>query len=331
MIVDCQWHWHPPALIDLHLGRTDYLRATRTEEGYLYEVSEDEIWKYDARYTDLDFQVKVLDSSGIDVAVVSASIAGDLSDRDHAEAAELCTVLNEEMHRAEVTYPDRFIGLAHLPFGDVNAAMKVLDDATSRLKLSGIMVPGNVAGETIATERLYPLYEMVEDLGVPLLLHPTRAFRSPKALPYRMEVSLGYMFDTSFAMMGLIVGGVLDRFPNLKVVHPHAGGTLPYLHGRLEVYRTKGWWPDMKRSFREYLQTLYYDTVCNEPETLELLMKVIPAEQILFSTDFPYFSSRKALEFVRANVPVEHLSGVLGENALRLFGRSENLERFNER
>lgn len=321
MIVDSQWHWHPPALIDLHLGRTDYPRAARTEEGYLYEVSEDEVWKYDARHTDLEFQVKVLDSSGIDTAIVSASIAGDLSDRDHGEAAELCTLLNEEMRRAEVTYPDRFIGLAHLPFGEVSAAMKVLEDATSRLQLSGIMVPGNVAGETLATERLYPLYEMVEDLGLPLLLHPTRTFRAPKPLPYRMEVSLGYMFDTSFATMGLIVGGVLDRFPNLKIVHPHAGGTLPYLHGRLEVYRTKGWWPDMKHSFRDYLRNLYYDTVCNEPETLELLMKIVPAEQILFSTDFPYFSSRKALEFVRANVPAEHLPGVLGENALRLFGR----------
>jgi len=321
MIVDSQWHWHPPALLDRHLGRTQYPRASRTDDGYVYEVSEDETWNYDARATDLDFQVKVLDGVGIDTAIVSASVAGDLSDRVAGEAVELSILLNEEMARAESTYPERFIGLAHLPLADADQAVDVLQDAVSRLGLAGVMMPGNVAGETIATERLYPVYEAVEALGLPIFLHPTRSFRHPKPLPYRMEVSLGYMFDTSLATMGLIVGGVLDRFPDLKIVHPHAGGTLPYVHGRLEVYRHKGWWPDMKRSFGEYLQGLYFDTVCNEPETLELLMKLVPSEQILFSTDFPYFSSRKALEFARTYVPDADLPGVLGQNALKLLGR----------
>lgn len=320
-IVDCQWHWHPPALLDRHLGRSDYPRATREGDLYVYEVSPDEIWRYDRRHTDLEFQMQALDAVGIDVVVTSASVAGDLSDRELGEAVELCTLLNEEMARAQQAYPERFIGLAHVPLTDTAAAIKVLDDATSRLGLAGVYVPGNVAGETIAQERLYDFYARVEELGLPLFLHPTRAFRQPHALPYRMEVSLGYMFDTSLAMMALIVTGVLDRFPRLKIVHPHAGGTLPYVHGRLEVYRHKGWWPTMQRSFAEYLHQLYFDTVCNQTETLQLAMSLVPPEQILFSTDFPYFSSRKALEFVRANVPAEHLDGVLGLNALRLLNR----------
>lgn len=321
-IVDCQFHWHPPALLDLHLGRHDFPRATRDDDVYVYEVSADEVWRYDRRHTDLDFQIGVLDEVGIDMVVASASVAGDLSDRDPGESTELCTLLNEEMARAQKTYPDRVIGLAHVPLNDAAAAIKVLDDATTRLGLTGVYVPGNVAGETIATERLYDFYAMVEELGLPMFLHPTRTLRRPEPLPYRMEVSLGYMFDTSLAMMAMIVSGMLDRFPELKIVHPHAGGTLPYLHGRLEVYRYKGWWPNMQRSFAEYLHQLYFDTVCNQTETLQLAMQMIPPEQMLFSTDFPYFSTRKALEFVRANVPTEHLDGVLGQNALRLFNRA---------
>lgn len=318
-IVDSQWHWHPPALLEQHLGRSDYPRASRTDTGYLYEVSKDEVWTYDERYTDLDFQVSVLDTVGIDTAIVSASVAGDLSDRPIGEARELSILLNEEMSRAQKSYPNRFIGLAHLPLADTRAAVEVLDDAVDRLGLRAVLLPGNVAGRSVADQRLWPLYERIQERRLPVFLHPTRTFRAPEALPYRMEVSLGYMFDTSFAAMALIVSGVLDRFPDLVVVHPHAGGTLPYVHGRLEVYRQKGWWPEMRRPFVEYLQQLYFDTVCNEPETLELLIKVVGAERLLFSTDYPYWSTRKALEFVRGNVPAQHLPGVLGETVLGLL------------
>ncbi|MGI5129740.1 amidohydrolase family protein [Pseudonocardia sp. CA-107938] len=318
-IVDSQWHWHPPALLDQHLGRTDHPRARRTDAGYVYEVSSEEVWTYDERFTDLDFQVGVMDSVGIDTAVVSASVAGDLSDRPTGEARELCILLNEEMSRAQKSYPDRFAGIAHLPLTDTDAAIEVLDDAVDRLGLKGVLLPGNVAGRSVAEERLWSLYERIQERRLPVFLHPTRSFRTPEALPYRMEVSLGYMVDTSFATMALIVNGVLDRFPEMAVVHPHAGGTLPYVHGRLEVYRAKGWWPKMQRSFLEYLQGLWFDTVCNEPESLGLLINLVGVDRLLFSTDYPYWSTRKALEFVRSNVPAENHEAVLGGTALSLL------------
>ncbi|MFI0487046.1 amidohydrolase family protein [Actinomadura sp. 9N215] len=319
-IVDCQWHWHPPALLDWHLGRAEHPRAFRTGTGYRYEVSPDETWVYDRRFTDLDHQVQVLDAVGIDVAVVSASVAGDLSDRPLGEARDLCVLLNEEMARAQRVYPDRFFGLAHLPLTDTESALRVLDDAVDRLGLRAALLPGNVAGDSVAVERLWPLYERLERLRLPVFLHPTRSFRRPRALPYKMEVSLGYMFDTSFAVMALIVSGVLDRFPDLRIVHPHAGGALPYLHGRLEVYRAKGWWPNLDRPFADYLRRLHFDTVCNDPMTLNLLLELVGPDRILFSSDYPYWSGRKALGFVREHVPAAALAGVLGGNALALLG-----------
>ncbi|WP_028923926.1 amidohydrolase family protein [Pseudonocardia acaciae] len=318
-VVDSQWHWHPPALLDHHLGRDAYPRSRRTPEGYLYEISADEVWTFDRRFTDLDHQVRVLDTVGIDTAVVSASVTGDLADRDLGEARELCALLNEEMARAQKAHPGRFLGLAHLPLSDTDASLATLDDAVRRLALRGVLLPGNIAGESVAAPRLWPLYAEIERLGLPVFLHPTRSFREPRVTPSRMEVPIGYMFDTSFATMALIVDGVLDRFPRLTIVHPHAGGTLPYLHGRIEVYRGKGWWPHLDRPFVDYLRRLYFDTVCNQPETLALLMRVVGPERLLFSSDYPYWSARKAVDLVRAQAPAEHLPGILGGHAQALL------------
>ncbi|MFG3438729.1 amidohydrolase family protein [Nonomuraea sp. NPDC047897] len=320
-VIDCQWHWYPPAFLDAQLNNRTGPRAEKTSEGYVYEVSPEEIWRYDHRFTDLDFQVAVLDHAGIDTAVVSTAAAGDLTERGRDEARDLCQLLNEELSRAQTAHPGRFAGLMHLPLQFPDLALDLLDDAVHRLRLAGIYLPGNVNGASVADESLWPVYARAEELGLPVFLHPTRSFREPRVAQHRLEVAVGYMFDTSFASMALITGGVLDRFPDLKVVHPHAGGTLPYLCGRIEVYRGKGWWPKLDRPFADYLRRLWFDTVCNQPETLRLLAGLVGPERLLFSSDYPYWSTRRGLDLVRAAVAPGDVAGVLGGNALALLGR----------
>ncbi|MEU8804350.1 amidohydrolase family protein [Spirillospora sp. NPDC048819] len=314
-VVDCQWHWYPTDFLDAHLGRSQGPRAAKTAEGYVYEVSADEIWKYDRRFTDLDFQVAVMDEAGIDTAIVSAAVAGDLNDRDREEAREMCLLLNGEMSRAQSAHPGRFAGLAHLPLKYPDLAVELLDDAVGRLGLRGVYLPGNIDGMSVADERVWPVYARAEELGLPLFLHPTRSFREPRVTP-KMEVSIGYMFDTSFASMSLIVAGVLDRHPRLKIVHPHAGGTLPYLHGRIDVYRHKDWWPGLDRPFADYLRRMWFDTVCNQPESLRLLADLVGPSRLLFSSDYPYWSTRHGIDLVRKAIPADQVAGVLGGNAI---------------
>ncbi|TDC92041.1 amidohydrolase family protein [Actinomadura sp. 7K507] len=318
-VVDSQWHWYPTAFLDAHIGRTHGPRAERTAEGYVYEVSPDEVWKYDRRFTDLDHQVRVLDEAGIDMAVVSVAAAGDVNDREREEAHDLCLLLNEELSRAQATHPGRFAGLAHLPLKHPDLALDMLEDAVGRLGLRGIYLPGSIDGMSVADERLWPVYARAEELGLPLFLHPTRSFREPRVTPYKMEVTIGYMFDTSFASMSLIVGGVLDRYPRLKIVHPHVGGALPYLHGRIDVYRGKGWWPGLERPFADYLRRMWFDTVCNQPESLSLLADLVGSSRLLFSSDYPYWSTRHGIDLVRKVIPAGQVAGVLGGNAIELL------------
>lgn len=322
-VVDCQWHWHPTAFLEAHLGRSAPPRAERRGGGFLYEVSPDEVWHFNSpRFHDLDTQVARMENAGIDAALMSPSVAGDLSDRPIGEARELSLLLNEELSRAQARYPGRVHGLAVLPLGELDAALSVLDDAVDRLALKAVMIPGNVSGQSIADRRLWPLYEEIDRRGLTIFLHPTRSFRSPCVTPYNLEIPMGYMFDTSFAMMSLIVSGLVDHLPRLKIVHPHVGGALPYLVARIEIYRDKGFWPGVDRPVLDYLRDLWFDLVCDEPEALELFGKVIGFDRLLFSSDFPYWSASKAVEFARRAVPVEHLAGVLGGHARTLVDLS---------
>lgn len=319
LVVDCQWHLHPTAFLEAHLGREKPPRAERSGGGFIYEVSADEVWRFDSpRFHDLDTQVARMANAGIDAAVISPSVAGDLSDRNRVEAREMSALLNEELSRAQSRYPDRVHGLAVLPLGDTGDALAALDDAVGRLGLKGVMIPGNVAGRSIADRRLWPLYEEIARRGLTMFLHPTRSFRSPCVTPFNLEIPMGYMFDTSFAMMSLVVSGLVDRLPELKIVHPHVGGALPYLVARIEIYREKGFWPGVDRPIVEYLRGLWFDLVCDEPESLALFGKVIGFDRLLFSSDFPYWSASKAVEFARRSIPAEHLAGVLGDHASQL-------------
>ncbi len=183
-----------------------------------------------------------MDAAGIDTVVASSVIAGDVTSFELGEARAMAELLNEEIGATQHAYPDRFRGLAVLPAQDTGAAIEVLDDAIGRLGLFGVLLHSNRDGGSIADPELWPLYERIAELDVPLFLHPTRAFAEERVTAYSLEPPLSYMFDTTVAAMSLIVSGVLDALPDLKVVHPHFGGTLPYLVDRIDVYRRQGRW-----------------------------------------------------------------------------------------
>lgn len=137
-------------------------------------------------------------------------------------------------------YPDRFAAaIAALPLNDLDASLKEIDRAIRDLRLRGIQMYSDVNGMPLDAEALYPIYEKMERYNLPILIHPKR---SP-ALPdypgeensrYRAWTKLGWPVASSMAMFRLVYGGVMERFPNLKIVTHHCGGVIPYLAGRME-------------------------------------------------------------------------------------------------
>lgn len=319
-VIDCQWHWYPPAFLEAQLSRRSHPLCERVDDAYVFRPSSEEAWRYTRDYFDLERQLEVMDGAGIDVVVASPVIAGDVTGVEAVEGRYMAELLNEELARAQRAHPDRFAGLAVLPLQDVPAAIEVLDDAIGRLGLAGVLLHSNVAGASIAAPGMLPLYERMEALGVPVFLHPTRSFPQERFRDFALEPPLGYMFDTTVAALSLIVAGVLDRYPALKLVHPHLGGTLPYLADRVDVYRGQGRWP-LERPVRDYLPRFFTDTVSESPQALRMAIELYGLDRLLFSSDWPYFPARLGIDFVRRHLDEHAARAVFEDNARRLLGR----------
>lgn len=325
-VVDCQWHWYPPAFCEAQLSRRSYPLWRRAEdgEGYVYEPSANESWRYGRDFVDFEHQLRVMDDAGIDTVIASSVIAGDVTAFEPAEGRAMAELLNEELAAKQRAHPDRFRGLAVLPAQDTALAIEVLDDAIGRLGLVGVLLHSNIGGASIAARELWPLYARIAELGVPLFLHPTRAFAEERVSSYDLEPPLSYMFDTTVAALSLIVSGALDAHPDLKVVHPHFGGTLPFLVDRVDVYRRQGRWT-LERPVREYLSRMWTDTVSESPGALALALELYGLDRILFSSDWPYFPARQGVDFVHQNLDAAAAEQVLSGNVGALFAdRSED-------
>lgn len=320
-IIDAQFHWHPQEFCELHLGRREYPRVHETADGYLYEVSAQEAWTYTREMFDLEFALERAREVDITAVISSPAIGGDVANRSLSDAVEVVSLLNSSAARAQTAYPDAFYGLAVLPMQDTAASLAALDQAAS-LGLYGVCVFSNINGADIADRRLWPVYERVEQLGLPLFLHPTRCLREPRAAAYALERPLGYMFDTSIAMMSLIVSGLMDACPQLRVVLPHLGGTLPYLLDRLETYRDGILWPHLEEPIGHYLRRTFFDTVSQTKGALSLALDVVDADHLMFATDSPYFPQAGTVASIRQHLPEKLLSGVFHLNAERLLGLS---------
>jgi aminocarboxymuconate-semialdehyde decarboxylase len=317
--IDCQSHWYPPVFCEARSDAGTYPRCTREGDDYVFQVSAYEVLRVRREFHDLDLQLEMMRGAGIETVVSSPVVLGDVTALELGEACELVAMLNETLAAMQAKYPKSFYGLAVLPLQDVEEALMALETAINRFRLRGVLVHSNVNGASIARRELWPLYERIEQLGIPVFLHPTRACHAERVREYNLERPLVYMFDTTLAAMSLIVGGVVDAFPRLKIVHPHLGGTLPYLLERVEEYRRMGFW-DIEKTIRAYLQHFYTDTVSGSKGALLQALNVYGIDRLLFASDFPYFRPDDAVRFVHESLSDEDAYRVLTVNPQELFG-----------
>src|SRR5262249_23455945 len=146
----------------------------------------------------------------------------------------LARVVNDAIAQAVRAHPDRLVGLATLPLQAPDAAVSEVERAVTELGLRGVYLGTNVRGADLDDGALTPVFGRIAALGVPVFLHPLNVVGGPRVGAYYLHNLLGNPFDTAVAAARLIFGGVLDRFPSLRVCLAHAGGAFPYLVGRLD-------------------------------------------------------------------------------------------------
>jgi aminocarboxymuconate-semialdehyde decarboxylase len=158
-----------------------------------------------------------------------------------------------------------------------------------------------------------------------VLLHPTvpPGAEALDLARYALVGSIGFMVDTSVALVRMIFDGFFDRYPNLKLIASHAGATLPYVAGRLDrVFETaQRARAVIARPPSEYLRHIYYDSVCYRKDALEMCVDVGGAEHVLYGSDYPFnFGDMKGC-LARVNaLAARARANVRAANAMRIFG-----------
>src|SRR4029453_13285947 len=178
-------------------------------------------------------------------------------------AADLARSINDEFATIVRTYRGRFAALATLPLNDPSEAVGELDRAMTQLHLPGAMVFSNVNHVALADGVFEPLWKKANELGAVIYIHPTDPAGVESVLEYWLMPLVGFLFDTTLAAARLVFSGVVERYPRIRWVLAHMGGTIPYLAERLD----RGWraFADCRTHIAsppsEYLRTFHYDTV----------------------------------------------------------------------
>lgn len=273
-----------------------------------------------------DMRIAEMDRAGIDVQVLSHTKPGAQEIENAQEAAALCVAANDHLAEAIARHPTRFAGFATLATGAPQAAAAELERAVTQHGFKGAMINGHTRGAYLDQERFWPIFEAAQALDVPIYLHPS----NPHPLVYEAYykdfpqlgfASWGYAVETATHVLRLILSGVFDRFPGLRMVIGHMGEMLPFALWRADGRLTPKS-PHLKKSVRNtFLDHISVTTsgVFSTPE-LMCTASVVGWDNILFSVDYPFESNTEAVRWF-SNLPIAQSdrAKVAHKNAERLL------------
>jgi len=217
----------------------------------------------------------------------------------------------------------RLAGLAVLPWQCPTEAAVELQRAVG-IGLRGAMAYSNVAGRHVDDPDFEPIFAATASLDVPLLLHPAMPLSAPTLGDYGLSCAVGFLFDSTTAILRLILSGLLDRHPGLKIIVGHAGSLLPQLAGRLDLEQARGmiFGAHARRSSLsgDYLRCLYTDTAGGSVPAVASALRLFGSGHVMFGTDFPFWSHDVNLNVLeRLPLSSEEMQAVRGQVARELF------------
>ena len=283
----------------LSTGAHDFARSIDPQRYEQMYVGVDALSEKTNRERDLVWNRKMADpeenasdmlATGMDYGILQPSPIGYYYWADAENGAKLARMTNEFTAEVVERKPEYFCGVATLPLQDPQKAVAELEYAIGTLKLKGIAIGSNVRGKGYDEAEFSPVFERVNELGIPVFIHPNDPAGVERIKNYYLMNTLGYTLETTATAAKFVFSGMLDRLENLKIFLMHAGGTLPFLLGRLE--HTQKVRPETgkncKHMFSYYLKHFYVDTLTFKKETLQFTAGIMPPGHLYMGTDYPY-------------------------------------------
>ena len=323
-IIDFHNHYYPPKYMQALQSGASSIKVTIDSEG-------NPVLHYPGDYNvavrghrDLAYRQEVLDSQGVSLQVLTLTTPGTHVESP-ATAVQLASLVNDEFKEAMETRGHHFTALATLPLNDPAASVKELDRAIAQLGMRGAMLFSNVNGVALSDRRFWPMYELANDRGAVLYIHPEHPVGVEAMMDYWLMPLVGFLFDTTLAAASLVFSGVVERFPRIRWALCHLGGAIPYLAERLDrgFHAFKDCRAHIQRPPSTYLRDFYYDTVNFNLAALQLAVSFAGPERILAGSDYPHqIGSIPSMRDAIGRLPVsdDERAGIYGRNAARLLG-----------
>lgn len=290
--------------------------------------------------TDFKTRLGLLDRNEIDIHVLVPVPWLEAFPRvaaDRTAAPQMARLMNDELAAFVAKDPKRFRGVAVLPSIDPDAMVAELHRAVKELGFLGAFLPVGPTAKRVDHPDFEPLYKSLVALDATLWLHPSRPplpeYPDEPRSKYGEWIAIGWPYDTTTAMYRIVLSGVFDRYPDIRIVAHHHGGMAPYYAGRIQssgADDSGGAAPDggiAKPNIAQF-KKFYCDTACNEfvPKVLELALDFFGAERVMFGSDAPFGADdgqRFTTEVLRSidamQIAPDVRRTILSENAKRVL------------
>lgn len=315
MVIDVHAHYMPKdrlgAFPDLfHLEETETAANLCVRGNWI---------RLDRALFNLSYHIEDMERNGIDQRYLAVYPYCFYYDKE--ESVEWCKAYNDGMIADITPYGDKFRFLANLPMRHVEEACKEMTRVMRHDAVVGVQVATNIAGKEVDDPELEPFWALAEELDAFILLHPSYVIADARFKQYHLKNLIGNPLDTTIAAFRILVSGLMQRHPRLKICLSHAGGYLPFALPRFEHGRkVRPELASVDATMGELAKGFYYDTIIYDPETLAFAMSKIGADRFLLGSDYPFdMCDPEPVKIVNACCLTEaERNAVLGDTAQKL-------------
>ena len=291
--IDIHAHLLPRSLLDAAGSGRDWhgVHLQKDEDGFdvlttpSLRMRPGGAWQWD-----VEQRLSDMDSLGVEMQVVSIFPLLYNYDMDSQATLAISRDTNDEIAQMAKAWPQRFSGLATLPMQDVPASIRELERAVGQLGLKGAMLADTVNGRNFDEPEYLPFFQAAEQAGALIMFHQgARTIVGQRISRYHLPNTVGNLVERSLTFAHLVLGGVMDRCPDLKVCLCHGGGYICYGIGRMDSTWERR--PDTRGSTEKppstYLRRFYFDCLTQSEASLRYLIDTVGADRVVLGTDWP--------------------------------------------
>nr|WP_255247050.1 amidohydrolase family protein [Sphingopyxis sp. GW247-27LB] len=271
-------------------GRWPCMHCSSPAEGTVM-IGDAPFRKLDNRSWNVSRRIEDMDRDGVAMQVLSPMPELLSYWLSSADAELICDTSNRQIAEMIAAAPRRFRGLGAVTLQDPKRAARMMKNIRREFGLSGVEIGSNIDGEMLGGARFDPFWAAAEEEGMAVFVHALHPLAAKPIAPSPQFTAFSlFPIDVAMAAASLLMSGVMDRFPTLRIGFSHGGGALGAILGRLDTgwERTDGYAANVQRRPSEQARALFYDSNVYDPAYLRHLATTVVPGQVFAGTDYPY-------------------------------------------